>query len=65
MWTCTSVLRLERFCTRFCLPEYPWTVLDPTVNMVSRVDDLTTAQRCPFSKRGHDGALDLVCLQER
>ena len=25
---------------RVCLAEYPWTVLDPTVNMVCRVDDL-------------------------
>ena len=25
---------------QFCFAEYPWTVLDPTVNMVFRVDDL-------------------------
>ena len=35
---------------RASLAEYPWTVLDPTVNVVCRVDDLVTSQHLLHSR---------------
>ena len=65
MWTRAKRVDAGKVLHSFRHTENPWTVLDPTVNMVSRVDDLKLLSADHSRKRGHDGALDPACLQER
>ena len=61
-WTSVSVIDAGKVLRSFCLSECPWTVLDPTVDLLLCVDDLEFLSAARLSKSGLDGALDPVCV---